>query len=201
MTTKMNKNNTKTTTPTIVVIFMIATLVVGGTFAATTHSAFAYILKKDNKKDKKDGGNDNGNTVINQVSQAKLRGHSNIVKQENVLCTHPANNKSCLSEGSDNPGNNPVTVTVPVTNTNTNDNTASSSSSSEATASNTNDITNTVIVTNGTLPPVGTTSGLKILGLGTVKVTTTTPDSDGNCLKSQLHATSNTGPVCLSIKK
>jgi hypothetical protein len=164
--------------------------------------AFAY---KKVKEAAQAGGNDNGNTVVNQVSQlkAKVSGHRNLVKQENptVLCTHPANNASCLSEGSGNPGNSPVTVTVPVTNTNTNDNSASSYSSSEATASNTNDITNTVIVTNGTLPPVGTTSALKILGLGTVKVTSTTPDSDGNCLRSQIHATSNTGPVCLSIKK
>jgi hypothetical protein len=115
MTTKMNKNNTKTTTPTIVVIFMIATLVVGGTFAATTHSAFAYFPKKDDKKDKeRDGGNGNGNTVTIQANKQKASqsGWDNTQEQEaqNTICTHPST--SCVSEGSETPV---------VNNTNSND--------------------------------------------------------------------------------
>jgi hypothetical protein len=65
-------NNTKKTrTLAIVAVLTAATLVVGVTFAAATHSAFAYFPKKDDKKDKKDGGNDNGNTVTAQVNKQK----------------------------------------------------------------------------------------------------------------------------------
>jgi hypothetical protein len=91
-------NNTRTLT--IAAIFIAATLVVGGTFAAT-HSALAYLPKKDDKKDKeKDGGNGNGNTVTAQINKQKASqsGWDNTQEQEgqNTICTHPSSN--CVSE-------------------------------------------------------------------------------------------------------
>jgi hypothetical protein len=93
-------NNTKTSA--MVAVFIAATLVVAGTFAAT-HSAFAYLPKKDNKKEKeRDGGNDNGNTVTAQINKQKAyqSGFDNDQSQEseNVICTHPGSNSSCVSE-------------------------------------------------------------------------------------------------------
>jgi hypothetical protein len=136
-------NNTISLT-VIAAIVLAATLVVGAGIVAVgnNHMAFAYQKKKAAARADGDG---NGNTVINQVSKLG----------PNVLCTHPANNAPCLSGGSDNPGNSPVTVTVPITNTNTNDNSASSSSSSEATASNTNDITNSLEQSQSQDSPLG----------------------------------------------
>jgi hypothetical protein len=97
-------NNTKTLA--ILAVLTAATLVVGVTFAATTHSALAFFPKKDDKKDKeKDGGNDNGNTVIVQVNKQKASqsGWDNTQEQEgqNTICTHPSS--SCVSEGSETP--------------------------------------------------------------------------------------------------
>jgi hypothetical protein len=92
-------NNTKTSA--MVAIFIAATLVVAGTFAAT-HSALAYSPKKDDKRDKKDGGNNNGNTVTAQINKQKAyqSGFDNNQAQEaeNVICTHPGSNASCVSE-------------------------------------------------------------------------------------------------------
>jgi hypothetical protein len=106
-------NNTRTNTLAIVAVLTAATLVVGVTFAAATHSAFAYLPKKDNKKDKeRDGGNDNGNTVTIQANKQKASqsGWDNTQEQEaqNTICTHPASGASCVSEGSQTPvvGNN-----------------------------------------------------------------------------------------------
>jgi hypothetical protein len=91
-------NNTKTLA--IVAIFMAATLVVG-TFAATatTQTALAYQKKKrggsqENSKD--------GNTVTLQACKqdATESGFDNSLAQEcqNVICTHPGDNASCVRE-------------------------------------------------------------------------------------------------------
>jgi hypothetical protein len=93
-------NNTRTVSA-IAAILMAATLVVGGTFAAT-HSALAYLPQKDDKRDKKDGGNGNGNTVTIQTNKQKASqsGWDNTQEQEaqNTICTHPASNGTCVSE-------------------------------------------------------------------------------------------------------
>jgi hypothetical protein len=97
-------NNTKTTTLAIAAIFIAATLVVGGTFAAT--SAFAYVKKgpQDDKKGARDNGsgNRNGNTIT--VEKCKNRGSASgwdtKVNQEcqNLICTHPSAGATCVSE-------------------------------------------------------------------------------------------------------
>jgi len=113
-------NNTKTkTTLTMVAILTAATLVVGVTLAATTHTAaFAYLQKKpgyDDKKDKaKDGsGNENGNTITALIGQNKgyASGFDTNVNQEadNTICTHPSTGASCVRE-------NEVTPVTPVGN-------------------------------------------------------------------------------------
>ena len=94
-------NNTRTISA-IAAILMAATLVVGGTFAAT-HSALAYLPQKDDKRNKKDGGNGNGNTVTIQANKQKASqsGWDNTQEQEcgNTICTHPAS--ACVREGSE----------------------------------------------------------------------------------------------------
>ena len=92
-------NNTTITkgTLSLVAILMTATLVVG-TFTTTTQSAYAYN-KKDNGKD----GNGNGNTVtIQECKQAATQsGFDNNQGQEceNLICTHPGENATCVQEG------------------------------------------------------------------------------------------------------
>jgi hypothetical protein len=92
-------NNTTITkgTLSLVAILMTATLVVG-TFTTTTQSAYAYN-KKDNGKD----GNGNGNTVtIQECKQAAIQsGFDNNQGQEceNLICTHPGENATCVQEG------------------------------------------------------------------------------------------------------
>jgi hypothetical protein len=92
-------NNTKTLA--IVAIFMTATLVVGtlATTTTVTQSALAYSKnKKDNGK-----GNDNGNTItIQKCKQAATQsGFDNNQGQEceNLICTHPGENATCVQEG------------------------------------------------------------------------------------------------------
>jgi hypothetical protein len=101
-------NNTKKRTLTIVAVLMAATLVVGAfaaaTTIATTQTAFAYPQKKDNKKDGKDGGgNGNGNTITIQACKqlASQSGWDNDQEQEcqNLICTHPGENATCVQEG------------------------------------------------------------------------------------------------------
>ncbi|HET7345103.1 MAG TPA: hypothetical protein VFJ05_04435 [Nitrososphaeraceae archaeon] len=90
-------NNTRTLA--IVTVLTAATLVVGGTLAATTiPSAFAYLKKVvDPKKDPKgkDNGND-GNTVTTQANKQKgsQSGYDNSFEQSatNLICTHPGEN-------------------------------------------------------------------------------------------------------------
>src|SRR6266480_5010353 len=97
-------NNTTTRTKrnlTIVAVFMAATLVVGTlatTTVATTQSAYAYSQKKDNGK-----GNDNGNTVTIEECKNKgsASGFDTALDQEceNLICTHPGENATCVQEG------------------------------------------------------------------------------------------------------
>jgi hypothetical protein len=96
-------NNTTRRNLALVSVFMAATLVVGtlatttNTIATTTQSAFAYS-KKDNGK-----GNDNGNTVT--IEECKNRGSASgfdtALDQEceNLICTHPGENATCVQEG------------------------------------------------------------------------------------------------------
>jgi hypothetical protein len=96
-TTSITKRNL-----TIVAVFVAVTLVVG-TLAtttntiATTQSAYAYS-KKDNGK-----GNDNGNTVTIEECKNKgsASGFDTALDQEceNLICTHPGNNATCVQEG------------------------------------------------------------------------------------------------------
>jgi hypothetical protein len=99
----MNNTTTKRNLA-LAAVFMAVTLVVG-TFAVTTttiattgQSAYAYSQKKDNGK-----GNDNGNTVT--IEECKNRGSASgfdtALDQEceNVICTHPGNNATCVQEG------------------------------------------------------------------------------------------------------
>ncbi len=98
-------NNTKKTiTLAVAAIFIAATLVVGGTFAAS--SAFAYIKKgsQDNKKGARDKESDsrNGNTITVEKCQNKgsASGFDTTTNQEceNLISTHPGSNGTCVSE-------------------------------------------------------------------------------------------------------
>src|SRR5436190_16283634 len=93
-------NNIKTLT--IVAIFMAATLVVG-TLAATstiarTQTAFAFSKNK-----KGDENSKNGNTITALKCQNKgsASGFDTATNQEceNLICTHPGNNTTCVEEG------------------------------------------------------------------------------------------------------
>jgi hypothetical protein len=109
-------NNTRTLA--IVAVFMAATLVVGGTFAAT--SAFAYVKKgpQDNKKGARDNGSGNGNGNTITVEKCKNRGSASgfdtTVNQEceNLICTHPGENATCSQEGAATPTPEPITTTL-----------------------------------------------------------------------------------------
>jgi hypothetical protein len=85
-------NNTRTLA--IVAVLMAATLVVGGTLGATT-SVFAYQKKGES-------GSKNGNTVTIQKCKqdATQSGFDNNQAQEceNLICTHPGSNATCVSE-------------------------------------------------------------------------------------------------------
>jgi hypothetical protein len=110
-------NNTKTLAA-IAAILIAATLVVGGTFAAT--SAFAYIKKgpQDNKKEARDNGSGNGNGNTITVEKCKNKGSASgfdtTLDQEceNLICTHPGNNATCTQEGVTTPTPEPTTGTL-----------------------------------------------------------------------------------------
>jgi hypothetical protein len=90
-----------TTISAIAAVLMAATLVLGGTLAATSaQSAFAYSKKKGSQ-----AGSENGNTVTAQIAKQRgsVSGFDNDLEQEasNVICTHPGSNASCVSEGSE----------------------------------------------------------------------------------------------------
>jgi hypothetical protein len=81
-------------------IFIAATLVAGiGTFTTTTQSAYAY----NNNKKHNGKGNDNGNTVTIEKCKNKgsASGFDTAVDQEceNLICTHPGENATCVQEG------------------------------------------------------------------------------------------------------
>ncbi len=87
-------NNTKKTRSlAIVAVLTAATLVVGLTVAATTLST-AFAGGRE--------GNANGNTITAQINKQKAyqSGFDNTQEQEaeNVICTHPGNSTSCVSE-------------------------------------------------------------------------------------------------------
>jgi hypothetical protein len=123
-------NNTTTTTRTkrnlaLAAVFVAVTLVVGtfATVAAVTQqSAFAIPQKKppghDDKKDKardnNGSANGNGNTVTTEEckNRGSASGFDTAVDQEceNLICTHPASDATCVSE---NEG--ATTTTTPVT--------------------------------------------------------------------------------------
>ena len=93
-------NNTKTLA--IVAIFMAATLVVGTIAAtATTQStAFAYQQKK--RGGSQDSSKDGNTVTIQKCKQAATEsGFDNTDEQEcqNVICTHPGENATCVQEG------------------------------------------------------------------------------------------------------
>src|SRR5437870_4013258 len=101
-------NNTTITKRTLssVAILMAATLVIG-TFATTTtigttqsSTAFAY---QQQKKKGDDNNSRNGNTITALKCQNKgsASGFDTTVDQEceNLICTHPGENASCVSEG------------------------------------------------------------------------------------------------------
>jgi hypothetical protein len=93
-----NTNKRRTSLTAIIFICMAATLVVGtaASLTTTTQSAFAYT--KDNGK-----GNGNGNTVTIQKCEqlASESGWDNDQEQEceNLICTHPGENATCVQEG------------------------------------------------------------------------------------------------------
>jgi hypothetical protein len=104
-------NNTKkTTTLAVAAIFIAAALVVGGALAATT-SATQSALAYSNKKKGGDENSNNGNTVtIQKCKQAAIQsGWDNDQEQEceNLICTHPGENATCVQEGV-------VTTTTPI---------------------------------------------------------------------------------------
>ena len=107
-------NNTTTKNLAIVAVLFAAILVVGATFSATTaQSAFAYHQKK-----KEGGGDENskkGNTItIQKCKQAATQsGFDNKQEQEcqNVICTHPGENATCVQEAAAAPIPTPVNKT------------------------------------------------------------------------------------------
>jgi hypothetical protein len=109
----MNNTTTKRNL-SLVAIFMAATLVVG-TFAvttttiATTQTAFAF---SKNKKGDENSKNGNTITALKCENKGSASGFDTTTNQEceNLICTHPGNNASCVSE---NEG--ATTTTSPVT--------------------------------------------------------------------------------------
>ena len=95
-------NAKKTITLATAAIFIAATLVVGGTFAAS--SAFAGGKTYDGKYKARDGGGNskNGNTITALKCQNKgsASGFDTATNQEceNTICTHPGSDASCVSE-------------------------------------------------------------------------------------------------------
>jgi hypothetical protein len=94
----------------LVAVLMAATLVIG-TFATmatigTTQSSTAFAYSQQKKK----GGDDNsrnGNTVTLQACKqdGTESGFDNSLAQEceNLICTHPGHNATCLQEGAATP--------------------------------------------------------------------------------------------------
>jgi hypothetical protein len=91
-------NNIKKRNLALVAVFMAATLVVG-TFATTTltQTALAYSQKK-----KGDDNSRNGNTVTIEdcKNEGSASGFDTATNQEceNLICTHPGENATCVIE-------------------------------------------------------------------------------------------------------
>jgi len=102
----MNNTTTKRNLA-LAAVFIAATLLVGTVAVTTTiatteqSTAFAYSKKGADKKD--GGGNDNGNTVTIEDCKNKgsASGFDTAVDQEceNLICTHPGGNATCVQEG------------------------------------------------------------------------------------------------------
>jgi len=95
-------NNTKTTL-TIVAIFMAATLVVG-TFAVTTTTATtqtAFAFSKNKKGGDENSKNGNTITALKCENKGSASGFDTATNQEceNLICTHPGENATCVYEG------------------------------------------------------------------------------------------------------
>jgi hypothetical protein len=107
-------NNTRTLT--IVAVFIAASLVVG-TFAATptTQTALAYQKKKGGGEE----NSRNGNTItIQKCKQAATQsGWDNNQGQEceNLICTHPNDNATCVQEQGAAVTTNAITPPVKLT--------------------------------------------------------------------------------------
>ena len=97
----MNNTTTKRNL-SLVAIFMAATLVVG-TFAVTTTTAATQTAFAFSKNKKGDGNSKNGNTITALKCQNKgsASGFDTALDQEceNLICTHPGNNATCVQEG------------------------------------------------------------------------------------------------------
>jgi hypothetical protein len=96
---EQHNNKTKSSVSSCIIVGTFATTT---TIATTGQSAYAYSQKKkgggDNGK-----GNRNGNTVT--VEECKNKGSASefdtAVDQEceNLICTHPGENATCVQEG------------------------------------------------------------------------------------------------------
>src|SRR3954466_4149086 len=92
----------------LVAILMAATLVIG-TFATmattigTTQSSTAFAYSQQNKKGGDDNNSRNGNTITALKCQNKgsASGFDTTTNQEceNLICTHPGENATCVQEG------------------------------------------------------------------------------------------------------
>ncbi len=106
----------------IVAILMAATLIVGATFSATTAQLTAFAYQKKKVGGTQDGGSKNGNTVT--IEECKNRGSASgfdtALDQEceNLICTHPGENATCVQEGvvtsTPTPTPEPITTTLRV---------------------------------------------------------------------------------------
>jgi hypothetical protein len=87
----------------IAAILMAAILVVGATFSTTTTQLTAFAYQKKKVGGTQDGGSKNGNTVTIEECKNKgsASGFDTALDQEceNLICTHPGNNATCVQEG------------------------------------------------------------------------------------------------------
>jgi len=108
-------NNTTTTRTkrnlVLVAVFMAATLVVG-TFAVTTTTQTAFAFSKNKKGGDENSRNGNTITALKCQNNGSASGFDTALDQEceNLICTHPGNNATCVQEGA------AVTTTATTTN-------------------------------------------------------------------------------------
>src|SRR5438874_4574683 len=104
----------------LVAILMAATLVIG-TFATmattigTTQSSTAFAYSQQKKKGGDDNNSRNGNTItaLKCQNRGSASGFDTALDQEceNLICTHPGNNATCVQEGVVTPTPKPTTTT------------------------------------------------------------------------------------------